>query len=97
MRKAQQTTKRMQRLEMRIPLERKALLQRAAALRGITLTEFVMAATIEAAVQIIQMHEPMVLSSADSRAFSAAILRSMPANARLARAAQEYAKRFDDR
>ena len=29
--KVQQTTKRMQRLEMRVPLERKALLQRAAA------------------------------------------------------------------
>ena len=97
MRKAQQTTKRMQRLEVRIPLERKALLQRAAALRGNTLTKFVVAAATEAAVRTIEMYEPMVLSSVDSRAFSAAILRSMPANARLARAAQEYARRFDDR
>ena len=95
--KAQQTTKRMQRLEMRIPFERKALLQRAAALRGITLTEFVVAAAIEAAARTIGMNESMALSSADSRAFLAAILRPMPANARLARAAREYARRFDDR
>ena len=43
----------------------------------------------------IQIDESMALSSADSRAFSAAIVYPMPANARLARAAQEYAKRFD--
>ena len=96
MRKAQLITESMTRLRLRVPLERKALLQRAAALRGITLTEFVVSAAMAAAVRTIQMDESMALSSADSRAFSAAILHPMPANARLARAAQEYAKRFDD-
>ncbi len=97
MRKAQLITESMTRLRLRVPLERKALLQRAAALRGITLTEFVVTAAMEAAVRTIQMDESMALSSADSRAFSTAVLHPMAANARLARAAQEYAKRFDDR
>ena len=97
MRKAQPITESMTRLRLRVPLERKALLQRAAALREITLTEFVVSAAMAAAVRTIQMDESMALSSANSRAFSAAILHPVPANARLARAAQEYAERFDER
>ena len=87
----------MQRLEMRVPTAHKAQLQRAAALRGVSLTEFVVAAATDAAVQTIQNHESIALSSHASSAFINALTRPLPANPRLSRAAQEYAERYDAR
>lgn len=80
------------RLEARISVEQKAMLQQAAALSGRTLSEFVVASAQEAASRVIQEHETVRLSRAEQIAFVTALLNPPPANARLRKAAAAYRK-----
>lgn len=82
------------RLEARISIEQKALLQQAAALSGRTLSEFVVASAQEAACRVIQEHETIRLSRADQIAFVSALLNPPPPNARLRKAAVAYRKQM---
>lgn len=85
------------RLTTRIPADQKELLQRAAALRGSSLTDFVLSAAREAAVATIREHDVITLSEADSRAFLDALLHPEPANETLHAAARRYRARMGDR
>ena len=78
------------RLEARISVEQKTVLQRAAALSGRTLSEFVVASAQDAASRVIQEHETIRLSRAEQIAFVSALLKPPAANARLRRAAAAY-------
>lgn len=80
------------RLEARISVEQKAMLQQAAALSGRTLSEFVVASAQEAASRVIQEHETVHLSRAEQIAFVTALLNPPPANARLRKAAAAFRK-----
>ena len=80
------------RLEARISAEQKARLQRAAALSGRTLSEFVVASAQEAATRVIQAHEGIRLGRAEQVAFVNALLKPPAASARLRRAAAAYRK-----
>ena len=57
------------RLEARINKEQKALFERAAALQGRTLTDFVVDSAREAAVRTIQEYETVSLTRKDQEAF----------------------------
>jgi uncharacterized protein (DUF1778 family) len=78
------------RLEARISLEQKALLQQAAAILGRTLSEFVIASAQEAARCVIQEYETIRLSRAEQIAFVSALLDPPPPNERLREAAAAY-------
>jgi len=78
------------RLEARISVEQKAVLQQAAALSGRTLSEFVVASAQEAATRVIQEHETIRLSRAEQIAFVTALLDPPAPNARLCQAAATY-------
>ncbi len=80
------------RLEARISVAQKAVLQRAAALSGRTLSEFVVASAQEAANTVIQAHESIRLNRAEQVAFVTALLKPPAANARLRKAAKAYRK-----
>ena len=80
------------RLEARISSTQKARLQRAAALSGRTLSEFVVASAQEAAARIIGEHEAIRLSRAEQVAFVDALLDPPAPSARLRRAAAAYRK-----
>ena len=80
------------RLEARLSLEQKALLQRAAALSGCTLSEFVVASAQEVANRIIQEHETIRLSRAEQIAFVSALLNPPEPSARLRKAAAAWRK-----
>jgi uncharacterized protein (DUF1778 family) len=80
------------RLEARISVEQKAVLQQAAALSGRTLSEFVVASAQEAASRVIQEHETIRLSRAEQIAFVSALLNPPAPNARLRQAAKAYRK-----
>ena len=80
------------RLEARISVEQKTVLQRAAALSGRTLSEFVVASAQDAASRVIQEHETIRLSRAEQIAFVSALLKPPAANARLRQAAAAYRK-----
>ena len=80
------------RLEARISVEQKIVLQRAATLLGRTLSEFVVASAQDAASRVIQEHETIRLSRAEQIAFVSALLAPPAANARLRQAAAAYRK-----
>ena len=80
----------MARLEARISPEIKSLLQKAADLEGITLTDFAIASLQEAAIATIQKHQTLKLSLEDSEAFVDALLNPPLPNQALLAAAVRY-------
>jgi uncharacterized protein (DUF1778 family) len=82
------------RLEARISLEQKAVLQQAATLSGRTLSEFIVASAQEAASRVIQEHETIRLSRAEQMAFVTALLNPPAPNERLRQAAAAYRKQM---
>jgi uncharacterized protein (DUF1778 family) len=82
--------KSMARLEARISPETKALLQKAAALEGRTLTDFVVASVQAEACRVIQQHQTLKLSLEDSQAFVDALLNPPKPNEALKAAVLRY-------
>jgi uncharacterized protein (DUF1778 family) len=78
------------RLEVRVSVAQKSLLQHAAALSGRTLSEFVVTSAQDAARQVIAEHESIRLSREEHLAFVQALLQPPEPNARLKRAAKAY-------
>jgi uncharacterized protein (DUF1778 family) len=78
------------RLEARVSAAQKSLLQRAAALSGRTLSEFVVASAQDAAKKVIQDHAAIELSRSEQIAFVTALLDPPKPSARLRRAAAAY-------
>jgi uncharacterized protein (DUF1778 family) len=76
------------RLEARISAEVKALVLRAAELEGRSLTDFVSAAIAAEACRVIEKHQALLLSLADSEAFVEALLNPPEPNEALKSAAQ---------
>jgi uncharacterized protein (DUF1778 family) len=84
------------RLEARLPADVLEVLKRAAEIQGRTLTDFVVTAAREAAVQAIEEHHIIRLSLADQRAIAEAILNPPEPNAALKRAFERRRELFGD-
>ena len=82
------------RLEARVSAAQKTLLQRAAALSGRTLSEFVVASAQEAAYKVIQDHTAIQLSRSEQIAFVTALLKPPKPSARLQHAAAAYRRQM---
>jgi uncharacterized protein (DUF1778 family) len=78
------------RLEARVTVEQKQLMERAAGLRGQNLTEFIVAVLSEAATQIIKDGELIELTDRDRQAFAEALLNPAPPSDRACADAQWY-------
>ena len=78
------------RLEARVSMTQKELFQRAAALSGRTLSEFVVSSAQEAATKVLQEHENIKLTRAEQVAFVQALLNPPAPSQRLRRAAKAY-------
>lgn len=87
---AKTRSKAMARLEARISLETKELLQKAADLQGRTLTDFVVSSIQAEAQRVIQQHQTLQLSAEDSEAFIDAVLNPHQPNEQLKSAARRY-------
>jgi uncharacterized protein (DUF1778 family) len=81
---------RAERLEARVTAEQKSLIERAAALQGRTLTDFVLASVQDAARRAIEEHQQLELSVRDSEAFVHALLNPKPVNDRLRDTVRRY-------
>lgn len=79
-----------ERLEARITEAQKALFQRAAAIQGITLTDFVVTSLQERAAEVVKDHDVMVLSAEDREVFVEALLNPPKPNEALRKAAQKH-------
>lgn len=78
------------RLQTRVSRQQKAVLERAAELRGQSLTDFVIEAAQAAAEKVIQSHEIIVLTEKDRKVFFAALRRPPKPNAKLKAAAKRH-------
>lgn len=78
------------RLEARITDEQKALLAKAAALTGRSVTDFVMNSAHEAAVRAIRERAVITLAARDQEAFARALAEPPAPGARLRAAAKRY-------
>ena len=81
---------RAQRLEARVTAEQKTLIERAAALQGRTVTDFVLTSVQDAARRAIEEHRQLQLSVRDSEAFVDALLNPKPINDRLRETIRRY-------
>lgn len=81
---------RAQRLETRVTAEQKSLIERAAALQGRTVTDFVLTSVQNAARRVIEEHQQLALSVRDSEAFVEALLNPKPVNDRLRETVRHY-------
>ena len=79
-----------ERLETRVTADQKSLVERAAALQGRTVTDFVLASVQEAALRAIEEHQRLNLSLRDSEAFVEAMVNPRPANDRLRETVRRY-------
>jgi uncharacterized protein (DUF1778 family) len=78
-----------ERLEARVDSEQKSFFQRAAALRGVSLKEFMVVSMREAAVKTIQEHE-WILSTRDQQVLVDVLTNPPEPNAALRAAAEDY-------
>ena len=81
---------RAQRIATLITAEQKALIERAAALQGRTVADFVLMSVQDAARRAIQEHNERELSVRDSEAFVEALRHPKPVNSRLRRTIRRY-------
>ncbi len=81
----------MARLEARIPAAVYSQMQRAAKLRGMTLTGYVLATAGEDARRVVEEAEIMRLTREDQVRFAEALINPPKANSRLRRAAKRHA------
>ena len=79
-----------ERLETRVTADQKSLIERAAALQGRTVTDFVLSSVQEAARRAIEEHQRLDLSVRDSEAFVEALLKPRPVNDRLRDTVRRY-------
>ena len=87
---ATSTERRTERLEARIPAELKEVFARAAALRGQTLTDFVLATVTEAAQRVIREQEMIRLSERDQVAFAQALMNPPEPSPKLQAVVRRY-------
>jgi uncharacterized protein (DUF1778 family) len=88
--RAESGRRRDERLEARVTAEQKRLIERAAALQGRTVTDFVLSSVQDAARRAIEEHQRLELSMRDSEAFVSALLDPTPINDRLRDTVRRY-------
>lgn len=84
------------RIDARLPVETKQLIERAAVITGVTLSDFVVSKAYEAARTVVQEHDTWVLNRRQSKAFVEALLNPPEPNDALKRAAVHYKARIKE-
>lgn len=85
-----------ERLEARVSPEIKVLAEHAAALSGLSLTDFVVQSIREKAEQVIEHQKVIRLSAQDSLIFADVVLNRTEPNEALTNAARRYRELFGD-
>jgi uncharacterized protein (DUF1778 family) len=88
--KRQQRSRKNERLEARLTPDQKRLIERAAELRGSTVTDFVVASAQQAAADTIRDFETLVLRDQARDVFINAVLNPSPPNDAARAAARRY-------
>jgi len=83
-------TRQQARIEVRIGAKQKRLFERAAAIEGVTLTDFAISSMQRAASSAVEEHARIQLSERDQQAFVQALMNPPQPNAALRAAAKAY-------
>jgi uncharacterized protein (DUF1778 family) len=89
---ATHANERLSRFDFRIESSRKRTIEHAAALMGMSLTQFAKTALLDRAQEVVQQYQPTVLSDRDRDIFLAALESDEKPSAALQRAARHYKK-----
>lgn len=84
---------RTQRTEARLLPDQKRRIERAASIKGVSLSDFMVQNADEAAIRTIQQHESWTLSARDRDVFLKVLLNPGQPSARLKSAAKRYKER----
>ncbi len=87
---AEPKSQKLQRIEARIRPDQKRRIERAASIRGTSISDFIVQHADEAARRTIEEHEVWTLNEAQSRAFVEACLNPRKPSKRLLAAAERY-------
>jgi uncharacterized protein (DUF1778 family) len=82
------------RIDARLPTETKQIIERAAFISGVTLSDFVVSKAYEAAQTLVREHEGWVLNRRQSKAFVEALINPPEPNEALKAAAVRYRARI---
>ena len=84
------------RLDLRIDQEQKELLERAASLRGLSLSSYLLSNSIEAATKDIESHEKLVLSDNDRDLFLSLMENPPEPNQALKSAMRRFQEEYEN-
>ncbi len=83
-----------ERIEARVTRKQKARIEKAATLRGTSVTEFVVMSAQDAAARTIREHEVLVLTEQSRKVFIGALLNPPKPSARMLAAARYYREKI---
>ena len=89
----QRQSRRVERIEARIHSDQRRLIERAAALKGTSISDFVNSSLTEAAKRTIEEHESWMLSGRDREIFVNALLHPPVPNQAMRAAFRSHSKR----
>ncbi|MEA5599373.1 DUF1778 domain-containing protein [Rivularia sp. UHCC 0363] len=84
------------RLDLRIDQDQKELLERAASLRGLSLSSYLLSNSIEAATKDIESHEKLVLSDNDRDLFLSLMENPPEPNQALKSAMKRFQEEYEN-
>ena len=79
-----------ERIDIRLRPQQKASIEKAAYLKGLTVTDFIIQHSIENAQRTIREHETWTLEQRDAELFAEALMTPASLGPRLAKAARRY-------
>ena len=83
-------------MEARVTAELKAMFQRAADLKGLTLTDYVINSLVDSSQQVIREHEVLTWSGRNKDVFLEALLNPPPASPKLVAALARYKESIEN-
>ena len=83
-----------ERIDIRLRPEQKIFIEKAAHIKGLTLTDFIIQNAVENAKQAIREYETWTLERPDAELFAAALMNPPAIGPQLTQAAKRYKDRF---
>ncbi len=83
-----------ERIDVRLRPEQKVFIEKAAGIKGVSITEFIIQNAVENATRTIREHETWTLERPDAELFFKALLDPPAPGVRLRKAAARYKERF---
>ena len=83
-----------ERIDVRLRAEQKASIEKAAHIKGLTVTDFILQHALESAERIVREYETWTLARPDAELFAEALMNPPTLGPKLASAAKLYKERF---